>query len=412
MLELLLCSLLTILPDYLIRRFVQGKRFGKEITFFSVWYELRWGITLCIMLTVLLITTIFYYHPSTQSAISLFRTVPILPEATGRISEIYVPLSGEIEKGKPIFKLDSTEQEAALEVAKRRIAEVDAQQTMAQADLAAEEGEVQKAQGTLKQYEDELDTKLELQKRNSGTVALREIERLQTAVEGAKGQLTAADAARLAAETKSTTLLPAQKASAQAQLQQAQVDINKRVVYAGVSGRIEQFTLRVGDIVNPLMRPGGILIPTGSGEESIQAGFGQIEAQVIKVGMAAEATCVSRPLEIIPLVVTNVQDYIAAGQVRASEQLLDVEQFAKPGTILVYLAPLYEGGLEGLPPGSSCIVNAYTSNHDRLDSDKSLSFLHRIGLHAIDTIGLVHAMILRVQALLLPTKTLVLSGGH
>ena len=30
MLELMLCSLLTILPDYLFRRYVQGKRIGCE----------------------------------------------------------------------------------------------------------------------------------------------------------------------------------------------------------------------------------------------------------------------------------------------------------------------------------------------------------------------------------------------
>jgi len=34
MLELLLCSMLTILPDYLVRRYVQGRRIGKEITLF------------------------------------------------------------------------------------------------------------------------------------------------------------------------------------------------------------------------------------------------------------------------------------------------------------------------------------------------------------------------------------------
>ena len=56
MLELLVCSLLNILPDYLFRRYVQGKQLGKEITFYSVWFELRWGITLCIMLTIGLIT--------------------------------------------------------------------------------------------------------------------------------------------------------------------------------------------------------------------------------------------------------------------------------------------------------------------------------------------------------------------
>ena len=76
MLELLVCSLLTILPDYLFRRYVQGKRLGKEITFYSVWFELRWGIILCLLLTVGLITTIFYYHPSTTNVVSYFRTDP------------------------------------------------------------------------------------------------------------------------------------------------------------------------------------------------------------------------------------------------------------------------------------------------------------------------------------------------
>jgi hypothetical protein len=44
MLELLLCSLLTVFSGYLYRRYGQGKRLGTEITFYSVWFELRWGI--------------------------------------------------------------------------------------------------------------------------------------------------------------------------------------------------------------------------------------------------------------------------------------------------------------------------------------------------------------------------------
>jgi hypothetical protein len=59
MLEFLLCSLLTILPDFLYRRYAQGKRIGREITLFSMWYELRWGITACVLLTLSLITVIF-----------------------------------------------------------------------------------------------------------------------------------------------------------------------------------------------------------------------------------------------------------------------------------------------------------------------------------------------------------------
>ena len=93
MLELLLCSVLTILPDYLYRRYGQGKRIGKEITLYSVWFELRWGIVTCLMLAVGLITVIFYNHPSTTNVTALFRTVPIVPERNGRVAEIFVGLS-------------------------------------------------------------------------------------------------------------------------------------------------------------------------------------------------------------------------------------------------------------------------------------------------------------------------------
>src|ERR1700704_3700296 len=103
MLELLFCSLLTIFPDYLFRRYVQGKRLGKEITFYSVWFELRWGITGCLILTVLLITTVFYNHPSTTNVTLFFRTIPILPETNGRVAEVNLGISGPVKKGAQIF---------------------------------------------------------------------------------------------------------------------------------------------------------------------------------------------------------------------------------------------------------------------------------------------------------------------
>jgi multidrug resistance efflux pump len=409
MLEIVLCSFFTILPDYLYRRYRQGKRIGHEITFYSVWFELRWGITTCFMLTVLLITIIFYNHPTSTSATSFFRTVPIVPEASGRVSEIYVKLSDTIEKGAPVFRLDSAKQEAALDVAKRRIAEVDAAMVMAGADIAAADGQIQQAQGDLQQALDELRTKEDLRQRNAGVVAPREIEKLQTAVEGRKGQVAAAKAAKQAAETRVSTLLPAEKASAEAQVKQAQVELDKTVIYAGVTGRVEQFVLQLGDFVNPFMRPAGLLIPAAAGRKQIHAGFGQIEAQVMKVGMTAEATCVSKPLTIIPMVVTSVQDYIAAGQFRASDQLVDAQSVTRPGTITVSLEPIFQGGLDGVTPGSSCIANAYTSNHERL-ANEDLGFLTRIYLHIVDAVAVVHAMILRVQALLLPIQTLVFRG--
>ncbi|WP_201835496.1 HlyD family secretion protein [Microvirga zambiensis] len=411
MLELLLCSMLTILPDYLYRRYGQGKRIGKEITLFSVWFELRWGIITCLMLTVGLITVIFYNHPSTTNVTAFFRTVPILPETNGRVAEVYIDgVSGSFKQGQPIFRLDSARQQAAVETARRKIAETQAAMVVSEAQILEAEGKIQEARSAHQQAVDELETKEEIYRRNPGAVAVRDIEKLRVAVEGRQGSIDAATAAKAQAEAQLASLLPAQKASAEAELAQAEVDLQKTVVRAGVDGRVEQFTLRVGDIVNPLIRAAGVLIPEDSGRGRLQAGFDQVEAQVMKVGMVAEVTCISRPWTIIPMVVTGVQDYIAAGQFRAGEQLLEAQQVTRPGTILVFLEPLYDGGLDGVTPGSSCIANAYTSNHELLASGK-VGAVRGFALHAVDAVGLVHAMLLRIQALVLPIQSLVF-GGH
>ncbi len=410
MLELLLCSLLTIFPDYLYRRYRQGKRLGHEITFYSVWFELRWGITACLMLTVALITVIFYFHPSTTTATLFYRTVPIIPETMGRVSEVHVgSISAPVKKGDVIFKLDSAKQEAALETARRKIAEVDAALLAAQADILKAEGQIQEAKGAYQQASDELDTKRELQKRNAGIVPQRDIEKLEVLLAGRQGALDSATASKQSAMSRVSALLPAEKASAEAAMAEAQVDLDKTSIRAGVDGRVEQFGLRVGDIVNPMIRSAGVLIPDGAGRQTLSAGFGQIEAQVMKVGMVAEASCISKPWTIIPMVVTGVQDYIAAGQFRGGEQLVEAQQVQRPGTILTFLEPIYQGGLDGVTPGSSCIVNAYTSNHDLIAAKETGAFKGFV-LHAVDAVGFVHAMLLRVQALLLPIKTLVLSG--
>jgi multidrug resistance efflux pump len=408
MFELMLCSLFTLVPDYLYRRYVQGKRIGKEITLFSMWYELRWGITGCVMLTVLLITMIFYFHPSTTSAALFFRTVPIVPEGSGRVAEVKVDFSAPVKKGDILFTLDSSKQQAALETAKRKIAEVDAQLAAAKVDVVKAEAQLQQANSDYKQAKDELDVKSDLQRRNPGIVPQRDIEKLQVLVDGRQAAIDAAAAAKQSAEVQVSTLLPAAKASAEAALDQAQVELDKTVVRAGVDGRVEQFLLRPGDVVNPLMRPAGVLIPEGAGQRGLQAGFGQIEAQVLKPGMIAEAACSSLPWTIIPMVITNVQDYIAAGQFRGGEQLIDASA-ARPGTIMAFLEPLQKDGLADVTAGSSCIVNAYTSNHDIIASKDTGAFKGFV-LHAVDAVGLVHAMLLRIQALLLPIKTLVLSG--
>jgi len=104
-----------------------------------------------------------------------------------------------------------------------------------------------------------------------------------------------------------------------------------------------------------------------------------------------------------------VQNVIAAGQIRPSDLLLDIQDRARPGTLNVAMEPLYPDGLEGVMPGTKCLANAYTNNHELIASGE-LSTGEYLYWHMVDAVGLVHAAILRIQALMLPVKMLVFAG--
>ncbi|MFV0292823.1 MAG: HlyD family secretion protein [Paracoccus sp. (in: a-proteobacteria)] len=411
MLEVILCSLVTILPDYLFRRYAQGKQLGRDITFFSVWYELRYGITACFILTIALITVVFFYHPSSTAVTVQFRTVPILPDASGRVAEVYLDVSDTVEEGAPLFRLDTSRQEAAVETQRHIIAETDAAMIVASADLAAADGNLSQAEAALRNAEDELNTRQALVDSGSNAVTRREIETLQQNAVAAKGAVTVAEAARTAAHERLNTLLPAQKATAEASLRQAEIEIEKSTIRAGVSGRVEQFTLRPGDYISPILRSAGILIPSNAGRQSVQAGFGQIAAPVINVGMIGEIACDTAPWQVIPIVVSDKQDYIATGQFAGGERLVDIGSIARDGTVTVYFEPLYTDGFSKVVPGSQCIANLYSNHHDEI-TDPATSTIRGIALHAVDALGLVHAMLMRIQVAMMPFRTLVFSGGH
>ncbi len=409
MFELLFCSILTVLPDYLLRRRFQGKRWGAEINFFTVWYELRWGITMCAMLTTTLITIVFYYHPSTTNVASFFRTMTILSESAGRVEEVYVEINQDVVAGDPIFKLDSSSQEAAAETARRQIAEVEAALVLAEAQRAASIAAVDQAMSAFEQTREDLERQRALRARGSSAVSDRDVELLENELGVRQGEVDAARAGVDAVDAQINVQLPAQRATAEAALAQATNEIEKLTVYAGVDGRIEQFTLRVGDIINPILRPAGIMVPADAGRNRFQAGFSQVSAQVVKKGGVAEIMCASKPFTVIPMVITEVQDVIASGQIRPSDSLMDAQGRRPPGAILAFLEPIYPGQTDDIPPGSNCMANAYTDNHARLE-DPELGFGQKVFLHVVDTVGVVHAAGLRIRSLLLPLQTLVFTG--
>ncbi len=406
MLELVFSALITIVPDYLFRHYKQGKRWGHEITLFNVWYELRWGLTACAILAVTLITVIFYFHPSTKNVSAAFRTVTILSDRGGRVAEVFVSNNGRVTAGDAIFRLDTTRQEAAAETARRRIVEIEAALGLTGTEVASATARVGATEADLAQASSDLERRLEVAERNNTVVSEQELERLTTAVSVAESRSLEALAALDGAKVRQITLLPAQLETARAILKEAENEISKSTVFAEVDGTVTQFLLKPGDIVNPILRPAGILVPNVTGQGRFIAAFSQISANVLKPGMLVEITCASKPLTIIPMIVDELQGAIAAGQFRPGDILLDQQDRARPGTVTVFLAPIFPEHLESIPLGSACVGVAYTSRAKDIDAGEITglsSFIARV----VDGMGIANAIVLRAQAILLPVKTLV-----
>ena len=309
---------------------------GKEITLYSVWYELRWGITACLMLTIGLITVVFYYHPSTTNVTSYLPHHPDpARDAAGRVAEVYVGVSGEVKKGDP--HLQARQHEAGGRSRDRPPQDRRGRCGHGGGQIRPRCGRWARSsrrRARCSRRMTNCETKEELDRRNADIVARREIERLQIVVDGRQGALDAAIAGKEAAETQDLDAPAGTEGERRGgAARRPRSSSTRRSSMPASTGRVEQFVLRVGDVVNPFMRPAGILIPRSRPAAGLQAGFGQIEAQVMKVGMIAEVTCVSKPFTIIPMVVTGVQDFIATGQFRAGDQLVDLQQMARPGTI-------------------------------------------------------------------------------
>ena len=216
-----------------------------------MWYELRWGITACLMLTVSLITVVFYYHPPQQCG--PLQDNP-LPEGGGRVEDVFVK-AGEAWRLAIRCLVCWTPRRLRELTSLSQLDQIASAFAQAEVQLGAAKATLVQAESALAQSENELSKKQELSSRGQQLVSKIEIERLENTVAQRRGGVQAAKANITAVQTQISDVLPAQRKSAERQLEQAQVALDKTVVYAGVDGQVAQFALQRGDYVIPYYAP-------------------------------------------------------------------------------------------------------------------------------------------------------------
>ena len=131
-----------------------------------------------------------------------------MTETVGRVAEVFVGLRAEVEAGTPLFRLDSSEQQAEVESARRRIAVVDAELEVARIGLQVAEGSIAEARGAYAQAVEEYETRARLFERNPDAIPERDVEKARTLVEARRQALDAAIASKASAEEEINTPCP------------------------------------------------------------------------------------------------------------------------------------------------------------------------------------------------------------
>ena len=234
MFELLLTSFPAVI------RYFQLKRRGEVMT---VW-NMRTAVFLWAVMAFLLFVVIFYFHPKSYTGLLPFRTVSVVAQTAGPVTEVSVINGQRVADGDLLFRIENKAQKAALSQAEAQLDTLTAAEVKAQDTLKVAQAGVAQATANLDKLKVDLENAQKLFERNVGSGdAVRELE---AAVSVAEAERSATLAQVDLAETDISQAIPAQQAAAEAAIEGAQVALEKTEVHAFADGVVTQLALSVG----------------------------------------------------------------------------------------------------------------------------------------------------------------------
>lgn len=395
MLELLLTSFLAVL------RYFQLKRRGEAIT---VW-NMRTAVFAWAVLAFLLFLVIFYFHPNSYSGLLPFRTISVVAQTGGPVTEIAVANNQRVAAGDLLFRIEDSSQRAGVRQAEAEFDRIAADETRAEDNLKVAQARVDSTSSSLEKLLIDRDNAQRLLDRNVGT--MDSVRQLEASVAMAQAELDAAEAQVHLARSDLEESIPAQRKVAEAALESARADLAKTEVRAFSDGFITQLALSVGSPASTLiLSPAMVIIPDRLEDVPLRftAGFNQVARSALYVGIPAELACntninLSFRDAILPARISGIQPAIASGQVVPGGRLLEAEDGVRRGSLLVYLELMYPEHERDIIDGSGCLVQTYTDNLDSFSG------------HVIAATGVVKAAGLRLKAWGAMVSGVGLGGG-
>lgn len=311
MLELLLTSFPAIFRYYQLKRRAEAMTVWNMRTAVFAWAVMAMGLFL----------VIFYFHPKSYSGLLPFRTISVVAQTSGPVTEIHVENGQRVAAGDLLFKIEDSSQKARLNQAEAEFDKIAAAEIKAQDTLRVALASVAAATSTLEKLSVDRDNARQLLTRNVGTQdTLRQTE---ASVAAADAEREAAQAQADLARAELSQAIPAQHKAAEAALQVARADLAKTEVRSFSDGLVTQLALSVGSPAATLiLSPAMLIIPDRPEDLPLRftAGFNQVARSTLYVGMPAEIACntninLSFRDTVLPARIQAIQPAIASGQV-------------------------------------------------------------------------------------------------
>ena len=301
-----------------------------------------------------------YNHPFTKSARIYFTTTPIMPAVKGRVVDVPVETNTQLKSGDVLFSIDQRPYQYAVDQKKALLAE--AEQNVKQLKAASDQAAsvVEKVRVQLRLAQDEYDRQAQLFEKK--VIAQAALDVATRNIDGAKQALneaqSAAEEARLAYESEiggvNTSV-----ARLQAELSDAEYNLDQTVTRAPGPGYVTQMALRPGMYVIPApLRPVMVFVHTD--DQQLAAGFQQNSLQRVRAGDEAEIAFDALPGQIIKGKVKHVIDAIATGQLQATGSLQDMGASMPGGRAVAVIDIEQDMSAYNLPGGSAAQVALYT----------------------------------------------------
>ncbi len=312
----------------------------------------------------LLLLIMNYNHPFTKNARIYFAVTPVQPLVEGRVIDVPVQANVPLKEGDVLFRIDPKPYEYVVAQKQAALAEADqnVRQLKATLDQATAGAERVEAQFQLAQQNYDRQAQL-FERRVIAQATLDTFERnLETSRQSVAAARAEEERARLAYSSNiagvNTTV-----ARLAAQLADAKYELDQTVTRAPGAGFVTQLALRPGMYVIPApLRPAMVFVNTEERDRELGAAFQQNSLQRLKSGDEAEIAFDAVPGRVFKGKVRIVLDAIAAGQLQATGELVDVGELTSGGRALALID--IEDDLSGyqIPLGAAGQVAIYTEH--------------------------------------------------